>query len=345
MRSKLQENISEGGFTLLELIIVLILISILSAISTPLFKTFIRKVYSAAGKTSITNIKKECTTNKNLQVQEFFTPIETRGYSINPTSSSSCFGDVKNNLISLVPNDSENPIYTYDHMLGKINTINPSTIKKEAFLKKSYPTGVSWLSCADSYAHRYTGAYVGGSSRWTRNYAFDKDPKTIWACGRNGDIKFDLGKTQKINTINIYNPGFRYKWTGNVSDAANYVKIYVDDKLVAEGIQQAGVKDQWDIDDIEGRYITYKTFIKPHHKECLKMNGSCPLGSERNTNRYSELGEISINGEKQNKFLGDQEYDYKYIYQNDKCRTRWYQANFSFWDWKTFTPQCPLVEN
>ena len=50
MRSKLQEKISEGGFTLLELIIVLILISILSAISTPLFKSFIRKVHSAAGK-------------------------------------------------------------------------------------------------------------------------------------------------------------------------------------------------------------------------------------------------------------------------------------------------------
>ena len=78
MRSKLQGNISEGGFSLLELIIVLILISILSAISTPLFKSFIRKVHSAAGKTSITNIKKECTTNKDLQVQEFFTHIETR---------------------------------------------------------------------------------------------------------------------------------------------------------------------------------------------------------------------------------------------------------------------------
>ena len=119
MRSKLQKNISEGGFTLLELIIVLILISILSAISTPLFKSFIRKVHSAAAKTSITNIKKECTTNKDLQVQEFFTPIEIRGYSVKPISSSSCFGDVKNNLISLVPNDSENPIYTYDHILGK----------------------------------------------------------------------------------------------------------------------------------------------------------------------------------------------------------------------------------
>ena len=45
----------------------------------------------------------------------------------------------------------------------------------QAFLKKSYPTGVSWLSCVDSYAHRYTGAHVGGSSRWTRNYAFDKN--------------------------------------------------------------------------------------------------------------------------------------------------------------------------
>ena len=158
MRSNLQKNISECGFTLLELIIVLILTSILYAISAPLFKSFIRKVHSAAGKTSITNIKKECTTNKDLQVQEIFTPIETRGYSINPISSSSCFGDVKNNLISLVPNDSENPIYTYDHKLGKINTINPSTIKKEAILKKSYP-GVSWLSCA-MVTHRYTGANV-----------------------------------------------------------------------------------------------------------------------------------------------------------------------------------------
>ena len=135
MRSKLQENISEGGFTLLELIIVLILVSILSAISTPLFKSFIRKVHSAAGKTSITNIKKECTTNKDLQVQEIFTPIETRGYSIHPISFSSCFGDVKNNLISLIPNDTENPIYTYNHLLEKINTINPRPIQEKAFLK------------------------------------------------------------------------------------------------------------------------------------------------------------------------------------------------------------------
>ena len=66
MRSNLQKNISECGFTLLELIIVLILISILSAISTPLFKSFIRKVHSAAGNTSIPNIKKECTPNKDL---------------------------------------------------------------------------------------------------------------------------------------------------------------------------------------------------------------------------------------------------------------------------------------
>jgi len=345
MRLKSQVNHYEDGFTLLELIIVLILISILSAISTPIFKSFFRKVNSAAGKTSITNIQKECTINKDLQVQEFFTPLETTGYSIRPISSSSCLGDVKTNLISLIPNNNENPIYTYNHLSGKINKIIPSVIKKGSFLKKSYPTGIAWLSCADNYAHRHTGANVGGSSRWTRNYAFDKNPKTIWACGRNGDIKFDLGKTQKIDSINIYNPGFRHRWTGNVSDAANYIKIYVDDKLVAEGIQQAGVKDQWDIDDIEGRYITYKTFIKPHHKECLKMNGSCPLGSERNTNRYSELGEISINGEKQSKFLGDQEYDYKYIYQKDKCRTRWNRGNFSFWEWKTFTPQCPVVEN
>lgn len=344
MRLKFRKFYSESGFTLLELIIVFILISILSTISIPLFKNFIRKVHLAAGKTSITNIKKECEINRDLEVEEFFTPTDTGGYSVKPISSSSCLGDVKTNLVSLIPKNKENPIYTYNHLTGNLNTLNPS-VSKEQFLKKSYPTGISWLSCSDSYAHRYTGANVGGSSRWTRNYAFDKNPKTVWACGRNGDIKFDLGKTQTIDSINIYNPGFRHKWTGNVSDAGNYVKIYIDDKLVAEGIQQAGVEDQWDIDDIDGRYITYKTFIKPHHKECLKLNGSCPLGSQRNTNRYSELGEISINGEKQNKFLGDPEYDYKYIYQNDKCRTKWYRGNYSSWDWKTFTPQCPIVNN
>ena len=94
-------------------------------------------------------------------------------------------------------------------------------------MKKSYPTAVSWLSCSDSYAHRHTGAHVAGSSRWTRNNAFDKNLKTIWARWRNGDIKFDLGKTQKVDIINIHNPGFRNKWTGNVNDAANYVKIYL----------------------------------------------------------------------------------------------------------------------
>lgn len=336
---------SEKGFTLLELIISLLVTSILLRISMPSFQRLIHRVNSAAAKTSITNIKKECTINKDLEVQEFFTPITTRGYSLRPISSLSCLGDMKTNLVSLIPDKKDNPIYTYSHLSGNINKITPSIIKKEPFLKKSYPTGLSWLSCANNHAHRFTGANVGGGSRWTRNYAFDKNPSTVWACGTNGDIKFDLGKTQKIDTVNIYNPGFKYKHSGNVSDAANYVKIYVDDKLVAEGIQQAGLKDQWDIDDIEGRYITYKTFLKPHHKECLKINGSCPLGSGRNTNRYSELGEISINGEKHTKFLGKPEYDYKYIYEKDKCRTRWNRSNFSYWDWKTFSPQCPTINN
>lgn len=151
---------SEKGFTLLELIISLLVTSILLRISMPSFQRLINRVNSAAAKTSITNIKKECTINKDLEVQEFFTPIKTTGYSLRPISSLSCLGDMQTNLVSLIPDKKDNPIYTYSHLSENINKINPSIIKKETFLKKSYPTGVSWLSCANNHAHRFTGANV-----------------------------------------------------------------------------------------------------------------------------------------------------------------------------------------
>ena len=335
----------ENGFSLVELIVVLIITAILAQLGFTAFNRYARRTRAFAAKTALKNIQRECETNRNLQVSETFTLLPIKGYSHSPISSSSCFGNKNSGFVSLNPENREDPTFTYNHSKGIINKIDPlSNNIKKTFLKEKYPNSVKWVSCADNRAHRYTGANVGVTSRWSRNYPFDKDPKTVWACSQNGDIKFDLGKTQKIDSINIFNPGFRFKYTNDISDAANYIKLYVDDKLVAEGIQQAGVKDQWDIDDIEGRYITYKTFIKPHNKECLIINGSCPQGSQRNTNRYSELGEISINGEKQSKFLGDPKYDYKYIFKKE-CRVKWFRSSFSYWDYANNSPTCALLEN
>ena len=143
----------------------------------------------------------------------------------------------------------------------------------------------------------------------------DGNPETRWICDYNGHITVDLGSKQLIDSINIFNPGFTSSVLNNTSSGnryqANYVRIFVDGNVVAEGFQKAGVKEQWDINDVQGREITYETIRKPHNESCLILNGSCPGGAEAHTNYWTEVGQISINGAKND---NKEQSDYKMIY-------------------------------
>ncbi len=113
-----------------------------------------------------------------------------------------------------------------------------------------------------------TGTWYTGKAE----FAVDGDPKTKWTCKGMATIGFDLGKKQVINAVNV-------QFGGSVSNG-NYVKIYVDGKLVAEGIQGATSK-RWDIDNVEGQTVTYETIAQPHNEH-------------NQTATWSEIGEITV---------------------------------------------------
>jgi len=123
---------------------------------------------------------------------------------------------------------------------------------------------VDEVSCETKWANTW---YTGSAE-----HAVDGDTTTKWTCKGMAKIGFDLGKKQVINAVNV-------SFEGSVSNG-NYVKIYVDDKLVAEGIQGATSK-RWDIDNIEGQKVTYETVAQPHNKY-------------NQTATWSEIGEITI---------------------------------------------------
>ena len=72
----------EKGFTLVELMVVVIIMGILGQIGISSFNRYIRRTRALAAKTALVSIRKECEMNRTLGVDEVFTPLPTNGYSL-----------------------------------------------------------------------------------------------------------------------------------------------------------------------------------------------------------------------------------------------------------------------
>ncbi len=70
----------EKGFSLVELIVVLIITAILAQLGFTAFNRYARRTRAFAAKTALKNIQRECETNRNLQVSETFTLLPIKGY-------------------------------------------------------------------------------------------------------------------------------------------------------------------------------------------------------------------------------------------------------------------------
>ena len=111
------------GFTLIELIVCFIIISILSQIGLVAFRSYSRRVRAFAAQNSLLNLKKECESNKELNGEATFTSLAPKSYSYGSTSSD-CNGDLSNGLVYLNPNnENELPTYFYNHQRGEIGCL------------------------------------------------------------------------------------------------------------------------------------------------------------------------------------------------------------------------------
>ena len=115
-------NDKKNGFTIIEIIICFIIISILSQIGIVAFRSYSRRVKAFAAQNALLNVKKECQMNKDLKQDETFTPIEPKSYSYS-SRKNNCSGG-SDNLVYLNPTDENYlPTYFYDHNKGEVGCL------------------------------------------------------------------------------------------------------------------------------------------------------------------------------------------------------------------------------
>ena len=108
-------NSKDNGFSLIELIIVLIIAAILAQIGLVSFNRLNIKAKAFAARTALLNIKRECEVNRDLDTTTNFTLVDLDSYSIETSNSNSCLGRSDNKLVVLKPDIQENfPFYYYD---------------------------------------------------------------------------------------------------------------------------------------------------------------------------------------------------------------------------------------
>jgi len=117
-------NSKENGFSLVELIVVLIITAILAQLGFTAFNRYLRRTRAFAAKTALKNIQRECESNRDLEAPETFTLLPIKGYSIATRDTNSCYGQSSDGKVAVIAdNQEEIPNYFYDFLNGEINCI------------------------------------------------------------------------------------------------------------------------------------------------------------------------------------------------------------------------------
>ena len=110
-------KIDKNGFSLVEAVIILAVLSILSAVAIPAFNCFRRRAISIAAQETIRNIKKECETNFIYGIDKFTSSYPDK-YQILSSGSNSC----SEGTVTLAPEDTNlYPTYLYKFAEGELS--------------------------------------------------------------------------------------------------------------------------------------------------------------------------------------------------------------------------------
>ena len=101
----------EEGFSLIELVVVVGVLAVLSAIAIPSFICFPKRARATAALAALRQIKTECALKEAEAKPEIFTSSALDGYTIQTTDSNSCAGS--NGVISALP-DNTNELPTFN---------------------------------------------------------------------------------------------------------------------------------------------------------------------------------------------------------------------------------------
>ena len=108
---KINERENKDGFSLIELVVVVSVLAVLSAITIPSFICIVKKARATAALSTLRQIQSECALKEALAEPEIFTASVSDGYTIQTSGSNSCDGS--NGVISLLP-DNTNELPTFN---------------------------------------------------------------------------------------------------------------------------------------------------------------------------------------------------------------------------------------
>tara|TARA_B100000073_G_scaffold165461_1_gene136959 strand:+ start:533 stop:1423 length:891 start_codon:yes stop_codon:yes gene_type:complete len=112
------------GFSLIELITVIGVLSILGIIALPRFLKVIQKAEKVIAANSISRIKIECESNNSLGRNLIYTPSYLIGYEFDNEGINKCTGNENFSLVSIIPKDLETqPSFFYNFSSGEISCI------------------------------------------------------------------------------------------------------------------------------------------------------------------------------------------------------------------------------
>ena len=110
------------GFTIIELVIVIGILSILSSVSLVYFNGVNRRAKEVAAQNALLTIKKECETNYAYSLPLFYEDKRLQKYSITSNGQNSCYGDSITGLVSAVPEEKDlSPYYHYNFNDGELS--------------------------------------------------------------------------------------------------------------------------------------------------------------------------------------------------------------------------------
>jgi len=117
-----EKNNENNGFTLIELVVVVGILSILSNITLGYFNGVNRRAREVAAQNALLIIKKECETNYGYSLPLFYEDIRLEKYTILSDEQNSCYGNSITGLISAVPEEKDlSPYYYYNFNNGELS--------------------------------------------------------------------------------------------------------------------------------------------------------------------------------------------------------------------------------
>jgi prepilin-type N-terminal cleavage/methylation domain-containing protein len=261
------------GFSLVELIVVLIITAILAQLGYSAFNRYVRRTRAFAAKTALKNIQRECESNRDLEAPETFTLLPIKGYSIATRDTNSCYGQSSDGKVAAIAdNQEEIPNYFYDFLNGEINCIFSGTFFQECNQNAqnaqnaqnskliSFPKAIK-NDCIDGKETGLKMYSYGTDSAWTHNCKFT-DIKSLIGSGtivtdsgsinlsEKGEITMS-GSYSGLNSIQekeLKKGGFSQIFAGGYG---SYAAMREDGSMVVLGMNSQ--------DDTE----TINTLIKP----------------------------------------------------------------------------------